>query len=1490
MKLTTVRLLSCILFIGATFFSFSQTEPLSLAKAGNFVEKTDLDKGIPSLTVSPPDVELLKSEDIVRDENGELFRIAQAVSSNTDINSIGQWTTLSDGSRILRMKVKSSDAEALAISFSNFHLPTGATFRAYNKDQWHFSKIYSSEDNREDNGFMLPMVFGEEIILEFLEPANSTQAVEATIDEVFYVYRESGNPMIQKDFGDSDPCQVNVNCTPEGSNWLDENRGVARIFVVVGASGGWCTGSLVNNTAQDCKPYFLTALHCGDGASAANFNNWVFYFRYEGPGCANPGTQGSLANNTISGCVEISGSNDGGGNTGSDFLLVQLGSLANEATTIANLKSPGINARWNGWDANNTTSNQGVSIHHPAGDIKKISTYSSNLVSTTWGGTPGTHWRVVWAATANGHGVTEGGSSGSPIFRYNGGGAAEDSKIIGTLTGGSSFCATPTQPDLYGKMSYHWQSNGGNNNEQLRPFLDPGNTGLLVMNGSDDPCSTPAVPVADFVANQTSVLEGTVVQFTDLTGGVPTSWDWTITPGTNGVEWEFTNGTTDTDQNPEVLFTTPGLYTVSLTATNGFGNDTETKIDYIEVIEIVCSEPISTAYTMSFETGEDLSQWIVINANGATTWGLYDFDTDAYDGVNTAAYFYDVATPADDWLFTNCFDLVAGADYTISYWWRTGNGYNEDAEFFIGNDQTIAAMSTSLAQHVNVSNETWTQQVVNFTVPTTGVYYFAWHCTSAADEWFFAIDAINLTGSIAALTITSAPANTTIECDESTDPSNTGELTAATGCVGGATISYVDVVVAGTCDNEYTIERTWTVTDGCGGNETHVQMITVEDNTAPVVVCGVATDVLNTSGGTATIPNYVAGATISDNCTANIDLVTTQTPAAGTVVTSGPYVVTIESVDECGNLGSCTINVTVNNNEVITITNTPGNVTIECDESTDPSNTGEYTATTSCATGGLVIDYVDVITAGSCDNEYTIERTWTATDNCGNSEVHVQIITVQDNTAPVVACGMATDEITTATGDAAVPNYVPGATYSDNCTVTGDLIVVQSPLAGTILSSGSHTISIIVTDECGNSNSCSITLTIINDAGITITNAPGNISIECDESTDPANTGQLTGVTSCPGGVIVDYSDVSDGNTCPETITRTWTIEDGCGNNDTHIQTIVINDLTAPTGNAPADVSVQCASDVPAPNVGAVTSVADNCTVTPVVAHVSDVSDGNACPETITRTYSITDDCNNETLVVQLIVINDDVAPTGIAPTNVSVQCVGDVPAPNVGSVTGVTDNCTASPVVAHVSDVSDGNTCPETITRTYSITDDCNNETLVTQQIVVNDDVDPVITCSATSDTLFVTDGTNCPDYTSTVTATDNCTAVVNVSQSPAVGSTLTVGSNTVTITATDDCGNTSSCEVDVVLEDNVNIDSQELNTLAVYPNPAHSTLNIDFGKTMENASLKLYDSNGKLVLALNETNKSAVQMDISSLAKGIYQLMITSNTEVITHKISKM
>ena len=286
-------------------------------------------------------------------------------------------------------------------------------------------------------------------------------------------------------------------------NWQLYKRGIARMLFREGSYWYYCTGTLINNTNQDGTPYFLTAEHCGGSASAADRNVWQFYFNYERPGCPNTGTPPT---NLRTGCVlKAKGLISGG----SDFQLVQLNSAPPQAW----------NPYYNGWDRNTTPATGGVGIHHPSGDAKKISTYTGTLTSASpnIGGSQmasNSAWRVVWTQTANGHGCTEGGSSGSPIFNNAG-------LVVGTLSGGSSYCSSPSNPDYYGKFSYHWQSNGTTNDKRLEPWLDPANTGVMTLPGYDPYGGI----IPNFVADKTVAFIGEEVVFTDLsTGSNITSW------------------------------------------------------------------------------------------------------------------------------------------------------------------------------------------------------------------------------------------------------------------------------------------------------------------------------------------------------------------------------------------------------------------------------------------------------------------------------------------------------------------------------------------------------------------------------------------------------------------------------------------------------------------------------------------------------------------------------------------------------------------------------------------------------------------------------------------------------------------------------------------------------------------------------------------------------------------------------------------------------
>jgi PKD repeat protein len=172
-------------------------------------------------------------------------------------------------------------------------------------------------------------------------------------------------------------------------------------------------------------------------------------------------------------------------------------------------------------------------------------------------------------------------------------------------------------------MSYHWTSNGTATNRQLKPWLDPTNSGVLTLAGSANPCtpSTPVAPVANFIANQTNVTPATTVSFTDQSTGVPTSWAWAISPATG---WAYAAGTSATSQNPQVTFNTVGQYTVTLTATNAQGSDAEVKTNYIIVAAATgpCTPSVSGA---CYEYIQNVSLNTINNTTACTAGGYISY-------------------------------------------------------------------------------------------------------------------------------------------------------------------------------------------------------------------------------------------------------------------------------------------------------------------------------------------------------------------------------------------------------------------------------------------------------------------------------------------------------------------------------------------------------------------------------------------------------------------------------------------------------------------------------------------------------------------------------------------------------------------------------------------------------------------------------------------------------------------------------------------------
>lgn len=741
------------------FFSFPVFTQINTGILPDSFKDKASDTHIDHVKVEPPSMELIRIEDELDEKNGEMYKVARLLSVDLTPENSGTWDKLSDGTDIWRLKISSEGAKSCVLHFEYFELPKGSKLFVYNSDKSVILGPYTHEDNPLRAEYAIGVLYGNEAIIEYSAPKlKSENGIKADpipphIKIMAYSYFYRGESFFDNrsgkgtGYGASDNCQVNVNCS-EGNNWRKQQKGVARIYVVDGWSGGYCTGSLVNNTNNDGTPYFLTADHCGGTASASNMNQWIFRFNYESPGCT---ATSEPSGNNITGCVKKArGPIDGG----SDFLLLQLN------TTALNLKN--IGAVYNGWRNNNTTSPSGVSIHHPSGDIKKISTYTSSLTTATWtGGASNAHWRVYWSATANGHGVTEGGSSGSPIFDNNG-------LIIGTLSGGSSYCTATNQPDLYGKFSYHWTSNGTTSDLQLKPWLDPAGTATQCPYYDPNDVGLNA----DFVGSPTYVNVGGTVSFTDQsTGGTITSRSWSFPGGTPS---------TSTSANPVITYNTPGVYDVTLTVSTGTASDTETKTGYITV-----TSP-GSGFTYDFEACtnfavDQFSPCTTYDGDGSASYGSqsYDFTNEgytgsfiafnpsattpaatgswaAYQGSKYGACFSATTPPNNDWFITPQINLQSNSSF--SFWAKslTDQWGKERFNVYISTtNNNIGSFTKISTGSYTEAPTTWTQYTYNLNAYNGQNVYLAIQCVSN-DAFVFMIDDIKVNTST---TVTAPTAN-----------------------------------------------------------------------------------------------------------------------------------------------------------------------------------------------------------------------------------------------------------------------------------------------------------------------------------------------------------------------------------------------------------------------------------------------------------------------------------------------------------------------------------------------------------------------------------------------------------------------------------------------------------------------------------------------------------------------------------------------------------
>ena len=415
--------------------------------------ENNFDQNVYTIAV-PTHIYSLKNETSTK---GEAWKFGEAIPLKIDLNQSGNWSKQDAQKSKWYMHIKAEKAISINLNFSEFHLSENAKLFIYNKDQKDILGAITQRNNKVDGKFSTRPMMGEDIYLELWVPTNEIENNKLSINQLIYGFRDFRSKA-NKSFNRSAKCNQNIGCE-EGILWSDIKRSVVMITTVNNTR--LCTGTLVNNVAQDSTPYLLTASHC----NVATNSNFIFNYESPNPKCDfTNDTSNGLLNQSISGAISRArGVSPNPNLEFSDFHLFELSSTPPAS----------YNAYYAGWSAIDTPSVRSTTIHHPSGDIKKISIDEDTTIST--GNNTlraNTHWMVTdWEL-----GTTEGGSSGSSLFD-------ENLRIIGQLQGGDAACNNNAQ-DYYGKFAVSWDSLNANN-RQLKNWLDPNNTGTLVMDGMD---------------------------------------------------------------------------------------------------------------------------------------------------------------------------------------------------------------------------------------------------------------------------------------------------------------------------------------------------------------------------------------------------------------------------------------------------------------------------------------------------------------------------------------------------------------------------------------------------------------------------------------------------------------------------------------------------------------------------------------------------------------------------------------------------------------------------------------------------------------------------------------------------------------------------------------------------------------------------------------------------------------------------------------------
>ena len=680
--------------------------------------------------------------------------------------------------------------------------------------------------------------------------------------------------------------------------------------------------------------------------------------------------------------------------------------------------------------------------------------------------------------------------------------------------------------------------------------------------------------------------------------------------------------------------------------------------------------------------------------------------------------------------------------------------------------------------------------------------YRTWTATDFDGNSSSATQVITVTDAVPPV-LSGIPSEITIECGQPVPP--VVYPTAMDNCDTSVTVDLV-VLVNDQDSCDIVINRIFTATDDCGNQAGFHQHVHLIDTTAPLITVTHPQLVGVPSGDTLTFECDAVpilddnDAYATDGCDQAPLLFRTETVIAQPNCQGEDYMLLLRcgwlAQDQCGNESEWFVYFRVVDTKAPVIAGgLPADITVDCGQVPAQPPLDSINVTDNCDLAP-VLSLTDSTIAGGCPGDYTILRTLTATDQCGNTASLTQTITVEDQIPPVLS-GVPAD-VTVDCGNIPAPAVV---TATDNC--DDNPIVTMNDVQ---TNGCPYTIfrTWTATDACGNSSSQTQRIRVEDNQAPAFDHLPADTIVSCN-GIPPVDT--LIATDNCDTSLMLTFGETTSGSACNYTITRTWTATDDCGNTFVHTQDIQVIDDEAPLfSSTPADITVAC-GNVPAADT---LSISDNCDPAPNL-NFSEVT-GTGCPYTITRTWTATDACGNADSIVQVITVVDTLAPQIVGvPADTAIQCDGQLPLDAIYA----TDNCADSVALQYTEVIDSSDACDVVVTRTWTATDACGNVAAATQTVHLIDTLAPAIVFNhpwlaglQDGDTL-VMDCSNTDVFSAaSADAVDQCNdAVIGFTEgSVLIGDCESDGfllSLNCKWTATDACGNSNSITITMVVVD---------------------------------------------------------------------------------------